>query len=55
MFPTPYHNVPRKDITHILNNANLVVPVSQMGKKALEDLEIDVYEDNVYNGIDFSK
>ena len=55
MFPTPYHNVPRKDITHILNNANLVVPVSQMGKKALEDLEIEVYEDNVYNGIDFSK
>jgi len=55
MYPTPYYNVPRKDITKILNNADLVVPVSKMGKKALEELKVDVHDDNVYNGLDFDK
>ena len=55
MYPSPYYNSPRKDIVNILNNADLVVPVSKMGKKALNDLGVETHNDNIYNGIDFSK
>jgi hypothetical protein len=55
MYPTPYFEQARKSIVEILNNADLLVPVTQMGKKALTDLSIDTYEDNVFNGIDLTK
>ncbi len=55
MYPTSYFNVPRKSISGILRDADLVVPVTQMGKKALTDLKVPTYKDNIYNGLDFSK
>lgn len=63
MYPTPYYNTPRKDIVKILSNANLIIPVTQMGKKALQEMKTipeekklkNILDDNVYNGIDLTK
>ena len=53
MFPTAANSKLRKSLSEILNKADMVVPVTNMARKALQELKVDATE-HVYNGIDFS-
>lgn len=53
MFPTAANQKIRKSLTEILQKADMVIPVTNMAKKALEELNV-IATDHIYNGIDFS-
>lgn len=56
MFPSLYDNKLRKSLKNLYERCDLVIPVTQMGKKALEKMKvIDNVSDNVYNGLDIEK
>jgi glycosyltransferase involved in cell wall biosynthesis len=55
MFPSYFDGNLRKSIKNLFNRCDWVIPVTEMGKKALENLGITKVTDNVYNGIDFDK
>ena len=54
MYPTPIVPYSRKSIQDILSRVDLLIPVTNMGKKAFEFLKLNSTE-NIYNGIDIEK
>lgn len=54
MYPTPVKPVIRKSIKATLEKADMIIPVTDMAKKALELFNLKPTE-HIYNGIDFSE
>jgi glycosyltransferase involved in cell wall biosynthesis len=52
-YPTHYDATKRKSLKHMLQNIDMIIPVTQMGKDALKKLDVKA-EDFIYNGIDFN-
>lgn len=56
LFPTLFDQTGRKSLKNLYQRADLVIPVTKMGKQALHNMGVvDNVSDNVYNGLDFDK
>jgi glycosyltransferase involved in cell wall biosynthesis len=53
MFPTSAFPVNRKPMKQILQNADLIIPVTSVGTSTLKNMKLEnVSDDHVYNGLD---
>ena len=53
-YPTHFNSAKRKSLKKMIQDFDVIIPVTQMGKDALKKLEVES-EDYIYNGIDFEK